>query len=59
MRTAREKVENEISKLPLTLEKLTTFEDTIKRNLCRQSLVKREGSNATYVNDKKVSIKKP
>jgi hypothetical protein len=56
--TARERVEKEISKLPLTLEKLTIIEDTIKHNLCSQS-VKRKGSNTTYVNNKKVSIKKP
>jgi len=41
------------------MEKLTTNEDIIKQNLCTQSSVKREGSSATDVNDKKVNIKKP
>jgi hypothetical protein len=44
--------------LPLNLEKLTTNDDIIKQNLCSQSLVEREGSSATDVNDKKVNTKK-
>jgi hypothetical protein len=54
--TERERVQKEISKLPLSLEELTNNED-IRQNLCIQSLVKREGSSATDVN--KANIKKP
>ena len=57
--TERERVQKEISNLPLSLEELTTNEDIIRQNLCIQLLVKRESSSATDVNGNKANIKKP